>query len=131
MATPISALPGLTQQQFDDSGFVVDVADSGIDNGTTSPEHFGLYTLGQTTNLSRVIYSRYETNDTYDENSLEGCDGHGNINAHIIAGYDDFSGFPFADAQGLDSAGAIDAGMKAKADEFREKGGEIYVEEKP
>ncbi len=92
---------GFTQAQFTASGLVVDISDSGVDNGTTAPNHFGLYALGNATNLSRVIYSRYETNSTYPENSLEGCDGHGTINAHIVGGYDDYSGFPFADTNGF------------------------------
>src|SRR5262249_51295978 len=33
---------GFTQAQFTTSGFAVDVSDSGLDNGTTSPNHFGL-----------------------------------------------------------------------------------------
>ena len=33
---------GFTQSQFTASGFVVDVTDSGIDNATTTPNHFGL-----------------------------------------------------------------------------------------
>ena len=35
-------------------------ADSGVDNGTTTPNHFGLYTLGDTAQASRVVYSRLE-----------------------------------------------------------------------
>ena len=93
---------GFSQAQFDASGIVVDVSDSGIDNGTTSPNHFGLYEDGVVTNGNRVMYSRFEeTVSRYSTNSLEGCDGHGTINAHIIAGYDNSSGFPFADAQGF------------------------------
>ncbi|HZV33391.1 MAG TPA: S8 family serine peptidase, partial [Verrucomicrobiae bacterium] len=92
---------GFTQQQFTASGFAVDVSDSGIDNGTTAPNHFGLYLGGNASNASRIIYSRYESTVTYSTNSLEGCDGHGNINAHILGGYDDFSGFPFTDTQGF------------------------------
>ena len=33
---------GFTQAQFDASGFAVDISDSGIDNGSTSPNNFGL-----------------------------------------------------------------------------------------
>ena len=39
-------------------GFVVDVADSGIDNGTATPGHFGLYRDGDTSQSSRVAYTR-------------------------------------------------------------------------
>src|SRR3990172_7496224 len=44
----LSFLTGLrfSQAQFTPSGFAVDVSDSGIDDGTTSPNHFGLYDLG-------------------------------------------------------------------------------------
>ncbi|MDZ7780723.1 MAG: phosphomethylpyrimidine synthase ThiC [Gemmatimonadota bacterium] len=34
----------------------------------------------------------------------------------------------FAEEQGMDTVEAVEAGMREKADEFREKGGEIYVE---
>src|SRR5262249_47202481 len=48
------AAQGLTQAQFTASGFAIDVSDSGIDNATTTPNHFALYTSGVTTNGSRV-----------------------------------------------------------------------------
>lgn len=90
---------GFTQAQFDASGFVVDVTDSGVDNGTTSPNHFGLH-LGGTNNLpGRVAYARLEGTPN-NGSTLQGCDGHGNLNAHIIGGYDNLSGSPFADASG-------------------------------
>ena len=91
------ATKGFTQAQFDASGFVVDVTDSGVDNGTTTPNHFGLHTGGGS--ASRVAYARLEgTANT--GSTLQGCDGHGNLNAHIIGGYDDLTGSPFADATG-------------------------------
>jgi hypothetical protein len=90
---------GFTQAQFDASGFLVDVSDSGIDNGTVQPNHFGLFTQGILTASSRVGYARLEgTANT--GSTLSGCDGHGTLNAHIIAGYADLSGFPFADSSG-------------------------------
>lgn len=90
---------GFTQAQFDASGFVVDVSDSGVDNGTTTPGHFGLYTAGNKASSSRVAYNRLEgTANT--GSTIQGCDGHGNLNGHIIGGYDDLSGTPFADASG-------------------------------
>ncbi len=97
----LTNVAGFSQAQFTASGLVVDISDSGIDNGTTTPNHFGLYLGGNATNGSRVLYNRYESNTTYSANSLEGCDGHGTINAHIVAGYDDFPGFPFADSSGF------------------------------
>jgi hypothetical protein len=91
---------GFAQAQFDASGFVVDVADSGIDNGTNKPYHFGLYTGGNANGASRVVYNRLEGTPN-SGSTLQGCDGHGNLNAHIIGGYDDSSGFPFADTNGF------------------------------
>jgi subtilisin-like proprotein convertase family protein len=80
------AANGFTQAQFTASGFAVNVSDSGIDDGTIVPNHFGLYVGGNSTAASRVIYSRLE--GTPNSNStLQGCDGHGTINAHIIAGF--------------------------------------------
>ena len=92
---------GFTQAQFDASGLVVDVTDSGIDNGTTSPGHFALYPLANTTRPSRVVYSRFERTVFNPGASLQGCDGHGNLNAHILAGYSaQTGGFPFNDSSG-------------------------------
>jgi len=51
---------GFAQTQFTASGFAVDVTDSGIDNGTTSPNHFGLYVDGVRPGTSRVAYNRLE-----------------------------------------------------------------------
>lgn len=90
---------GFTQAQFDASGFVVDVSDSGVDNGTTLPNHFGMHLSGSTALSSRVVYARLE-GSAHSISSLQGCDGHGNLNAHIIGGYDDLAGSPFADASG-------------------------------
>ncbi len=91
---------GFTQAQFAASGFVVDVADSGIDNGTTAPGHFDLYQLGDPSQTSRVIYNRLEGHAN-SGTSLAGCDGHGNLNAHIIGGYaGPTNAFPHADAAG-------------------------------
>ena len=90
---------GFTQTHFDASGFVVDVSDSGIDNGSTIPNHFGLYKTGNTSSSSRVGYNRLEGSPNAGS-TLQGCDGHGNLNSHIIGGYDDLSGFPFADGSG-------------------------------
>jgi len=93
------ASKGFTQAQFDASGFVVDVADSGIDNGTTTPGHFGLYPFGDFAQSSRVAYTRFEGTQN-PGGTLAGCDGHGTINSHIIANYDGFAGFPHQDSAG-------------------------------
>ena len=91
---------GFTQAQFAASGFVVNVSDSGIDNGTTAPGHFDLYQLGDPAQTSRVIYNRLE-GTANSGTSLAGCDGHGNLNAHIIAGYSGPTNvFPHADTDG-------------------------------
>ena len=91
---------GFTQAQFTASGFAVDLTDSGVDNGTTMPNHAGLFVLGNMTNASRVVYNRLLGSPNLGS-TLVGCDGHGTINAHIIAGYDDFAaGFPHTDSVG-------------------------------
>ena len=89
---------GFTQAQFTASGFAVDVTDSGIDDGTTAPNHFGLYANGIFGGASRVVYNRLE--GLLPGGTIQGCDGHGTINAHIIAGYSNLTGFPFEDADG-------------------------------
>ena len=94
------ASKGFTQAQFANSGFVVDLSDSGIDNGTTAPGHFGLYPSGDTSQTSRVAYNRLEGRANRGS-TLQGCDGHGTLNSHIVAGYDNFAtGFPHTDAAG-------------------------------
>src|SRR5262249_18948383 len=90
---------GLTQEQFDASGFGVDLPDSGIDNGTAVPNHFGLYARGDVTGASRVAYARSEGFPNANH-TIAGCDGHGTVNAHIIAGYNDLTGAPFTDDEG-------------------------------
>lgn len=93
------AARGFTQAQFDLSAFGVDVTDSGIDNGTVTPNHFGLYRAGDITGTSRVAYVRL-FGTPHPGGTIEGCDGHGNINAHIVGGYSDRSPAPFTDPQG-------------------------------
>ncbi len=93
------ASKGFTQEQFDASGFIVDMTDSGIDDGTTTPGHFGLYSLGDTTKSSRVAYNRFE-GTAHRGGTLAGCDGHGTLNAHIVANFDNYGGF-----QHMDNAG--------------------------
>jgi len=92
---------GFTQAQFSAAGFAVDVSDSGIDNGTTSPGHFGLYESGNPSSPSRVTYNRLEGTPN-GGSTLQGCDGHGNLNSHIIAGFNDRAGgFPHTDSLGF------------------------------
>jgi len=94
------ASKGFAQSQFDASGFVVDLSDSGIDNGSMTPGHFALYPAGNTAVASRIVYNRLEGTPTRHGGTLAGCDGHGTLNAHIIAGYDSLTGFPHLDAGG-------------------------------
>lgn len=75
-----------TQAQFDASNFAVNISDSGIDNGTQTPNHFGLYKLGNPASTSRIIYNRLEGTANAGS-TIQGLDGHGNINTHIIGGY--------------------------------------------
>ncbi len=77
------ASKGLGPATFD---FAVDVTDSGIDDGTVLPNHFGLYPLGVLGAASRVIYNRLE-GKANGNSTVQGCDGHGTLNAHIIGGY--------------------------------------------
>ncbi len=90
---------GFTQAQFDASAFVVDVSDSGVDNGTTSPNHFGLYSSGIRPGTSRIVYNRIEGTPNLGS-TLEGLDGHGTLNTHIVAGYNDLAGPLHADIPG-------------------------------
>src|SRR6185437_11398185 len=94
------ASKGFTQAQFDASGFVVDVVDSGIDNGSLAPGHFGLYPLGDIAQPSRVAY--VQVGGTLNPGgTLAGCDGHGTLNSHIIGNYDAFTGFQHQDRAGF------------------------------
>jgi acyl-homoserine lactone acylase PvdQ len=91
---------GFAQAQFTASNFVVDVTDSGLDNGTQAPNHFALYTLGNTNLNTRVAYNRL-IGTANSGSSIAGLDGHGTINAHIIGGYVLSHTFPHADASGF------------------------------
>jgi hypothetical protein len=91
---------GFTQAQFTSSGFAVDVSDSGIDDATTSPNHLGLWVQGIVGSTSRVVYNRLEGTPNAGS-TLQGCDGHGTLDAHIVAGYNDLTGSPHADLAGF------------------------------
>lgn len=75
---------------------IVDVTDDGIDNGTATPLHADFYLFGQITQTDRLIYNTNWTTDP----SADGAGGHGNINASIVAGYNDRAGFPHEDSAG-------------------------------
>src|SRR5262249_11869488 len=79
--TPMNLLTYLTGQGFDVTtpmSFAVNLSDSGIDNGTTTPNHFLLYRVGDPTSAanSRVIYNRV-VGTPNSGSTLQGCDGHG------------------------------------------------------
>ncbi|HEY2712138.1 MAG TPA: S8 family serine peptidase [Chthoniobacterales bacterium] len=87
------------------STFGVNLSDTGIDNGTQRPNHFALYKSGDPTNAanSRIIYNR---RIPAGGGTIMGCDGHGNLNSHVIGGYVpsgtisgvNFDAFPHADS---------------------------------
>ena len=90
---------GFTQEQFTQSNFAIDISDSGVDNGTVTPGHFALYTGGNSSNASRIIYNRLC--GTPNANStLVGTDGHGNINAQIAGGYVGYTSSYHQDSDG-------------------------------
>ncbi len=96
---------GFTQAQFDASNFSVDVSDSGVGNANPANENqFLLRREGDPAQASRVVYSRLEGTPN-SGSTLQGCDGHGNINATIIGGYVPsggiFTSAPHADANGF------------------------------
>jgi hypothetical protein len=75
---------------------IVAVVDDGIDNGSVTPLHADFYELGSKTNPDRLIFN---TNCTADA-SGDGLAGHGNLNAGIVAGYNNTTGSPYQDANG-------------------------------
>ncbi|ADO74184.1 S8 family serine peptidase [Stigmatella aurantiaca] len=89
---------GFNTSQIADFG--VDVSDSGLDNGTQTPNHFGLYASGNVSNTSRVAYNRLEGTPN-SGSTIQGCDGHGTLNSHIVMGYVAQSGAPHADSLGF------------------------------
>jgi subtilisin-like proprotein convertase family protein len=93
------------------TSFGVNISDSGVDNGSTTPNHFGLYALGNPTAPanSRIVYARVVGTPSGPGSTTQACDGHGNLNTHIIGGYVptgtvggvNFGAAPHADAQGF------------------------------
>src|SRR5215813_4363436 len=52
-------------------------------------------------NYARVIYNRL-VGSPNPGSTIQGCDGHGTLNTHIIAGYNDLTnGFPHTDSTGF------------------------------
>jgi subtilisin-like proprotein convertase family protein len=110
--TPGDYLAYLTGKGFNVNtvaNFGVNISDSGLDNGTTTPYQFVFYTQGDPTNAanSRVAYCVNAGSGSAAD--LTGCNGHGNLNSSIIMGYVptgtnggvNFGTFPHADASGF------------------------------
>lgn len=76
---------GFTQAQFDLSNFIVDVSDQGVDNGTTTPNHFALYRSGNKTLASRLAYRI--TYGTAGSDAGTGKGGHAGITTSIVGGF--------------------------------------------
>ncbi len=76
---------------------IVDVTDDGIDNGGVTPLHPDFWAFGLTNTVDRLIYNYNWTTDA----SANGLDGHGNLNASIVAGYNDKVGAPYEDGSGF------------------------------
>lgn len=90
---------GFTQEQFDLSGFIVDIADDGWDNGVAAtPLNREFRKSGNAGQASRMKYSRKST--TLAESGSHGKDGHGNINVSIVGGYNNDSVSPYVDGNG-------------------------------
>ncbi len=75
---------------------IVDVTDDGIDDGSATPLHPDFYVAGSTANADRLSYNVNWTGDP----AADGQDGHGNINASIVAGYNDQPGTAYEDTNG-------------------------------
>lgn len=82
---------------------IVDVTDSTIQEGGTGNTVIDtqdpvLRTFGELNEPSRVVY--FENCSDRPANSVGAEDGHGTINASIVAGYDTRAGWPFQDEDG-------------------------------
>ncbi len=77
---------------------IVDVVDDGIDQGNAAAVlHSDFYTYGASSSSDRIIALANCTKDS----SPNGINGHGNLNAGIVGGYNNRSGFPFEDSAGF------------------------------
>lgn len=78
--------------------FFVDVADSGIDQGSLDPQVLHKDFLS-TSSLSRIGYARYI--GAFDDEAIPlDSLGHGTINASIVGGYNVDTTFPYVDGEG-------------------------------
>jgi subtilisin family serine protease len=79
--------------------FLVDVADSGMDQGLLDPAVIHKDFLNQA-GLNRVIYSRLFAGDGI-EGTSQDTTGHGTLNSSIIGGYNTGTVFPAVDGNGF------------------------------
>ncbi|MEK6407017.1 MAG: S8 family serine peptidase [Acidobacteriota bacterium] len=78
--------------------FIVDVSDSGIDQGSLDPQLLHKDFLNSA-GLARIAYARYV--GSFDEGGIPlDSTGHGTINASIVGGYNVDSSVPYVDADG-------------------------------
>lgn len=78
--------------------FIVDVADTGIDQGVLDPQVLHKDFLNAS-GLARVVYARYV--GAFDQEVVPwDSAGHGTINASIVGGYNVDTAFPFVDPDG-------------------------------
>lgn len=77
---------------------IVDVTDDGIDDGAAAPQHPDFYLLGDpSSQIDRLSYNLDWTADP----AADSRAGHGNLNAAIVAGYNQRSGAAYEDAAGF------------------------------
>ncbi len=86
---------------------IIDVVDDGFDDGTVNPLHPDFYLNGVRPGTSRITAVANCTNDARG-NSLA---GHGQINAGIIGGYNNLTGFPYIDEASSGIAGGYNLGL--------------------
>jgi subtilisin family serine protease len=78
--------------------FLVDIADSGMDQGILDPAVIHKDFLNQA-GLNRVIYSRLVAGNGI-EGTSQDTTGHGTLNSSIVGGYNTGTAFPAVDANG-------------------------------
>lgn len=81
--------------------FVVDLADSAVGDGTTTPTSDDLRENGAAAGASRLAYVQKLSSEAQDPAARQGCDGHGTINASILAGSNDGASSGTTDAAGF------------------------------
>src|SRR5262249_33657364 len=76
---------------------IVAVVDDGIDDGSNNPRHPDFHELGLLGNPSRLVFNQNCTFDTVSDSTR----GDGNVNAWIVAAYNNLTGSPHQDASGF------------------------------